>query len=48
MNSAMLVLKTLTFGIIIRIAGAMFQSLLSLSACVVYVVNTYYEDSQAL
>ena len=47
MSSALLALKTLTFGIIVRIAGAMFQSLLSLSACVVYVVNTYYEDDES-
>lgn len=45
MTSAMLALKTITFGIILRIAGAMFQSILSLSACVVYVVSTYYDGN---
>jgi len=40
----MLALKTITFGIILRIAGAMFQSLLSLTACVVYVISTYYDN----
>ena len=44
MSSAMLALKTITFGIVLRIAGNLFQSLMSLLACVVYVASTYYED----
>lgn len=46
MNSTILALKTITFGIILRIAGAVFQSMLSLAACVVYVVSTYYENDK--
>jgi hypothetical protein len=48
MSSTLVSLKTITFGIIIRIAGATFQSILSLSACVVYVVSTYYEGDNSM
>lgn len=36
--------KSFTLRIIMKLTGSLFQSLLSLFACVVYVVNTYYED----
>lgn len=34
--------KNLTFSIILRVSGAIFQSFLSILACTLYVVNTYY------
>lgn len=44
LNTAMLALKTLTLSIVLRLAGTMFQSLLSMASCVTYVVSTYYTD----
>lgn len=43
-----LFLKNLTSSIIVRIAEGVFQSIISIGACICYVVNTYYEDSQLL
>jgi hypothetical protein len=40
----MMALKTLTLSIILRLAGTMFQSFISLASCVVYVVSTYYQN----
>lgn len=40
------VLKKFTTGILIQLSSSIFQSLLSLFACVVFVVNTYYEDDK--
>jgi len=37
-------LKKLTSSIIVRLVEGIFQSFISVGACVVYVVNTYYED----
>ena len=34
----------LTSKILMKISSSLFQSLLSLFACIVYVINTYYED----
>jgi len=34
----------LTSKILMKISSTLFQSLLSLFACIVYVINTYYED----
>lgn len=34
----------LTSKILMKITSSLFQSLLSLFACIVYVINTYYED----
>lgn len=36
--------KSFTKRLFMKLTGNIFQSLLSLFACVVYVVNTYYED----
>ena len=45
-NSAMESIKAITLGIFLRVAGTMFQSLLSLTACVAYVISTYYDESE--
>ena len=37
-------LKKLTSSLIVRIAEGVFQSVVSVGACVCFVVNTYYED----
>lgn len=35
-------IKNFTLKIILKITGTLFQSLLSLIACIVYVIGTYY------
>lgn len=38
--------RQFTTNILIQLSSSIFQSLLSLFACVVFVVNTYYEDDE--
>jgi hypothetical protein len=42
----MLALKTITLSIILRLAGSMFQSLISLGSCIIYIVSTYYDEEK--
>ena len=40
--------RSFTMRMIIKLTGSFFQSFLTIFACVVYVVNTYYEDDEML
>ena len=40
------ILKNFTSDIIIRIAEGVFQSIISLAACICYVISTYYEGQR--
>ena len=44
MNNAMNALKTLTLSIILRVAGKMFQSVVSLGSCIVFIVSCYQDS----
>jgi hypothetical protein len=39
--------KDFTIRMVMRISGSFFQTVLSIFACIVYVVNTYYEDDES-